>query len=197
MMPGKMRAIRAAKGFTIVELLIVIVVIAILASISIVAYTGIQARARDSQRLQDIKTIVKVLELYKLQNGTYPEEVSTAGSGGWELTTDGTNPTNFLSALKSGSTGVSKVPLDPKNTATPNLDPSAGNNNYVYYYYHYTAGTGGCAAARGDFYVLGVQRMETVTAGTAHPSSPGFSCAPGTNWNAAGSAWVTGRFVND
>lgn len=38
------------KGFTIVELLIVIVVIALLATISIVAYNGVQGRARDSKR---------------------------------------------------------------------------------------------------------------------------------------------------
>lgn len=41
-------------GFTIVELQIVIVVIAILATISIVAYNGIQQRARDSQRKSDL-----------------------------------------------------------------------------------------------------------------------------------------------
>ncbi|MCA9336117.1 prepilin-type N-terminal cleavage/methylation domain-containing protein, partial [Candidatus Saccharibacteria bacterium] len=41
-------------GFTIVELLIVIVVIAILAAITIVAYNGIQQRSRDSIRKSDL-----------------------------------------------------------------------------------------------------------------------------------------------
>ena len=40
---------RGVKGFTIVELLIVIVVIAILAAISIVAYNGIQSRANNTK----------------------------------------------------------------------------------------------------------------------------------------------------
>ena len=51
------------SGFTIVELLIVVVVIAILAAISIAGYNGIQARSRDGQRKQDIATIKKALEL--------------------------------------------------------------------------------------------------------------------------------------
>ncbi len=60
------------RGFTIVELLIVIVVIAILAAISVVAYSGIQTRARDSQRSSDISAIKKALELYKINNNGYP-----------------------------------------------------------------------------------------------------------------------------
>ena len=60
------------SGFTIVELLIVIVVIAILAAISIIAYNGIQQRARDSERVSDISTIQKVLEIYYAENNRYP-----------------------------------------------------------------------------------------------------------------------------
>jgi len=60
------------KGFTIVELLIVIVVIAVLAAISIVAYTGLQSRTRDAGRIQKIKDIAKAIELYKIDNGQYP-----------------------------------------------------------------------------------------------------------------------------
>lgn len=63
---------KTKSGFTIVELLIVIVVIAILAAISIVAYNGIQSRARDAGRIQKIKDIAKAIELYKIDNGQYP-----------------------------------------------------------------------------------------------------------------------------
>ena len=53
-------------GFTIVELLIVIVVIAILAAITIVAYNGIQTRAQNSTIQSDLSNLVKKLELYKV-----------------------------------------------------------------------------------------------------------------------------------
>lgn len=61
-------------GFTIVELLIVIVVIAILATISIVAYNGIQNRAYDTAVQNDLRTLSKKYELYKIDTatGTYP-----------------------------------------------------------------------------------------------------------------------------
>lgn len=183
------------RGFTIVELLIVIVVIAILAAITIVAFNGVQSRARDAQRMADIKTIVKALELYKSTTGTYPNAVSTANASGWEVSTTGSSPTNFLAALVSSSSGVSKIPVDPTNTGDPtSLNPSWNTNEYEYYYYFYPAGQNSCDTARGAFYVLGVTRMETVAGGTSAPTSPNWSCG-NRNWQGTG-AWVTGSYVN-
>ena len=68
------------KGFTIVELLIVVVVIAILATITVVAYNGIQSRARDAQLKSDLKSAATQLALYNTQNGTFPpSQASDAG----------------------------------------------------------------------------------------------------------------------
>ena len=60
------------KGFTIVELLIVIVVIAVLAAITVVAYDGIQARARDSRIRSDLANVRRLVEAYYAENGSYP-----------------------------------------------------------------------------------------------------------------------------
>ena len=60
------------QGFTIVELLIVIVVIAILAAISIVAYNGIQTRAENSKTATAVSSWAKALQMYKIDKGNYP-----------------------------------------------------------------------------------------------------------------------------
>ncbi|MNH49927.1 Type II secretion system protein G precursor [compost metagenome] len=64
--------VQKEKGFTIVELLIVIVIIGILAAITIVAYNGIQNRANNNARYSELKAWVKHFELYKAQEGAYP-----------------------------------------------------------------------------------------------------------------------------
>lgn len=66
--------IKKERGFTIVELLVVIVVIAILAAISIVAYTGIQNRARESAVASKEAQVKKKLAVYKVENDAYPAD---------------------------------------------------------------------------------------------------------------------------
>lgn len=60
------------SGFTIVELLIVIVVIGILAAITVVAYTGISERATYAAMQSDFSSLQKAIESYKATNGVYP-----------------------------------------------------------------------------------------------------------------------------
>ncbi len=71
------------KGFTIVELLIVVVVIAILAAITIVAYNGITNRTHEAAVRSDISGIVKKMEQFKTTSpsGLYPtiSELNQAG----------------------------------------------------------------------------------------------------------------------
>ncbi len=63
---------RKEKGFTIVELLIVIVVIGILAALVITTFSGVQRKARNTERETDIKAIHGQVEAYYAQNGRYP-----------------------------------------------------------------------------------------------------------------------------
>lgn len=60
------------QGFTIVELLIVIVVIGILAALVVTTFTGIQQKARNTERQTDIKAIHGQVEAYYAQAGKYP-----------------------------------------------------------------------------------------------------------------------------
>ena len=60
------------RGFTIVELLIVIVVIGILATLVLTTYNGIQEKARDTKRKTDVNAMQSQIEAYQAENGKYP-----------------------------------------------------------------------------------------------------------------------------
>lgn len=65
-----------SSGFTIVELLIVIVVIAILATITIVAFNGVQQRAMNTAMKANVSSIAKVIRLYHAANDLYPRNAN-------------------------------------------------------------------------------------------------------------------------
>lgn len=76
---------RKNHGFTIVELLIVIVVIGILAALVITTFTGIQQKARDTERQTDIKAMHGQVEAYYAQNGKYPT-LGNMNDSAWRTT---------------------------------------------------------------------------------------------------------------
>lgn len=63
-------------GFTIVELLIVIVIIGILATITIIVYNGIQTRAQNTATVQAVGEYAKGIHSYAVINGSYPQDAS-------------------------------------------------------------------------------------------------------------------------
>lgn len=68
------------SGFTIVELLIVIVVIGILAGIVIVAYNGVRDRAHNTAVQSDLKNLAQKLAIYRADHSQYPAGGNASGS---------------------------------------------------------------------------------------------------------------------
>lgn len=171
---------RNDKGFTLVELLVVVAIIGLLAGIIIISLNNARIRARDARRLSDIRAIISALELYYNDNESYPARTTDSCCNGWDQgPCDGDN--TFIAGLISGGY-ISEVPVDPSG--------GSGISCYGYNYYVYSAGSSGCDSSRGAFYVLGVRDMET--SGRPHLQSLGWSC-PGRNWQNEFD-WVTGRF---
>ncbi len=84
----------SSRGFTIVELLIVIVVIAILAAITIVAYNGVAGRAIETSMQSDLKQAATALELDNLHGNGYPVDAAAA-NGGQGLRSSGDNALTY------------------------------------------------------------------------------------------------------
>ena len=82
--------IQKSRGFTIVELLIVIVVIAILAALSYVGYTSVNNRAATSVLQSDLSQAAKQLDLAKVESGTYQGTDGTTTDGSPLQKSDGT-----------------------------------------------------------------------------------------------------------
>lgn len=106
------------SGFTIVELLIVIVVIGILAALVITTFTGIQQKARDTERQTDIKALQGQIEAYYAQKGNYPTRTNINDSTWRSTNMKGLD----AEALK-----------DPKNpAATGSLAATVSTTGYRY-----------------------------------------------------------------
>lgn len=112
-----------SDGFTIVELLIVIVVIGILAAITIVAFNGVQDRAKWSSLQSDLSSINKAVLVYYAENGSYP---ATATYPGW----------SWRYSCASGISGNAFIPNI--STVTTNLKQApctgASNNDDTWIY---------------------------------------------------------------
>lgn len=142
------------KGFTIVELLIVIVVIGILAALVLNTFSGVQRRARDSQRQTDVNSVATQLEVFYNDNGGYPL--------GATITT-----TN----LKGLDAGALQPPNSTANTiesvtAAPAPKPLNAGGQEVYGYWPKTSTGTTCAAAPCEKFSLHYWKEEGNTAAT-------------------------------
>lgn len=103
------------KGFTLVELLVAITIIAVLAAVGIVVFGGVQAKARDSRRSQDLIAIANALEGKRVAGTIYYPAFTSSDFA------NGAVPTDPRSGVQQyciwGSTDVPPVPPIAKPTA--------------------------------------------------------------------------------
>lgn len=164
------------SGFTIVELLIVIVIIGILAGLVITTFVGIQARARDSERQTDINAIQKQLEAYYANVGAYP-------------TLADMNASNFRSAntIKLDA----KALADPSNSGTQTLGSTAvASLSASTKAYSYLPTPSGCGSSTNDGTTSASFPGASGTAGTP-PAGTGSPATPCTGYTVAG--WLEAK----
>jgi prepilin-type N-terminal cleavage/methylation domain-containing protein len=106
--------LRQERGFTIVELLIVIVVIGILAAITIVSFNGVSARANTANGQAAAAAAIKKAEVYNAETGGYP---ATPGA----LTT-ATGTAYLLTGVTFNTTGAAGTPLTTAPTSASTID---------------------------------------------------------------------------
>lgn len=180
--------IGSTPGFSIIELLVAIAIIALLATLAIVSLSNAREKNRDTKRLADMSQLEKGLYYYKELNGVFPGSVASYGEAdcaGWDDSgIDGNGDGRYFLEPLLDAGVITPLPLDPNN--------QPGCVGQSYRYFRYSAGSFGCDASLGDYFVLGVMNMET--SGNPYQTSPGFAC-PGRNWQAEFD-WVTGGYTN-
>lgn len=98
------------QGFSLMELLISISIVAILVAIGVASYATVNKQSRDTKRKGDVEQIRAALEMYRADNGYYP----AAGAGAWVIASSATDATAGLTPYLVSSY-ISVVPRDPKS----------------------------------------------------------------------------------
>lgn len=127
-------------GFTILELVIVITVIGILASMAFIGIASSQARGRDTARAADIDTLHNQLEAYYTDKGGYPNTLSTT-------LLPGLPPDALLDP--DGANIVINPPASSQAAAAATTNPTGSPNDYTY-----TPYPTGCNAINCRGYIL-------------------------------------------
>jgi len=161
-------------GFTIVELLIVIVVIAILAAITIVAYNGITGRSKASALQSDLSQASKALESKKLMNGeVYPADLESVNATSDKLTYHYNSRSNtycidakdgeYEYSVRGTTLKVEEGSCIERGLAlwlpfNGNANDASGNENGINTYGTPTLTTGADGRANGAYYLNGTNQ---------------------------------------
>lgn len=115
------------KGFTLIEILVVISIVGLLSSVFLVGLAGFRSRGRDARRLADIKSVQQGVEIYYTRCGRYPGDADcvagTAGAKTWSALSTALTGTSGL--------GITKVPTDPLGTNDYRYGVSGDGQSYI------------------------------------------------------------------
>lgn len=106
------------KGFTIIEMLVVIAIIGLLAAVIIVSVTAVRAKGRNAQRSSDVSSILTAVYQYALDNNNQlPATITTTAT---DICRTGASCTGLidLSVLTTSQKYVVSMPTDPLSTST-------------------------------------------------------------------------------
>ncbi|MFA5926653.1 MAG: prepilin-type N-terminal cleavage/methylation domain-containing protein [Patescibacteria group bacterium] len=123
-----------ARAFTLIELLVVVAIIGILATVVTVTLNSSRGRARDSQRMTNVRQVGSALGLYRIENDHFP--ATAEGIDGMAQTNgDATERARWTSMGTSLRPWLSSFPVDPSDKAMRYCPGIArcGNAGYTYY----------------------------------------------------------------
>lgn len=135
---------RSSAGFTLIELLVVIAIIGVLASVVLASLNQARSKARDTQRLSDVRTMIQAWEAAYNDTGVYPalgNHDECSGNANWQTADFATAVEDWLPVL----------PVDPINTAISGSLPYAGNN---YGYCVFRMGPGNATYGGKNFFAI-------------------------------------------
>ena len=116
---------RAGRGFTLIEMLLVVSIVAVLAAIAFPQFAEIMKRAKRSEGKQALLAAVQKMERYNTNNGRYPSTMAEAGVSD-KSNSDTPANASYNIAVAAGATG--SLNTSWVFTATPVFsDPKCGN----------------------------------------------------------------------
>jgi len=151
------------KGFTLVELMIVIAIIALLSGIILTSLTGSKAKSRDARRISDVNQIQLAVEQYFDRCGQYPATLTTGAGNGCP-----TSPSITLGSF------ISVIPVPPSNTAS--YDYVVNSSSYPTDYVIHATLEAQNAAQQNSYSNTSLTAFETNAGGNMNPTSISWNC---------------------